>query len=717
VATPQSRESLIKLLGELKIIDLNARSILLSAPLEPIAAVARLVERPESEILVAVAKRLGLESRDLGTINPANPELRALVELLGVARCRTSKIIPLERQGRKLLLSVANPLDVETIRSLEFGLSYQLHLILSPESQIIALLNEVSPPIHAELEKLEVHESQLTTEDPNEEEVELVNPAQQDQVVDSGDAASPPVIRLANKILHEAIVRLASDIHLEPTATSLEVKMRVDGKIQPILSVPKRLQGNLITRFKLLAGMDIAERRRPQDGRLRAQVAGEAMDLRVASIMTAFGESLVLRLLRSPFENINLDRLDLSPVLAQSIRRCLESEGKLLLITGPTGSGKTTTLYACLRHLADGSHTVVTVEDPIEYRIAGIKQIQVNSLIDLTFPAVLRSILRQDPDVIMVGEIRDSETALIACQAAQTGHKVLSSLHTNDAPAAITRLMNLGVPGYVIASALGGVISQRLVRKVCRDCCTPLSHEIATQYAAQLKLLNLDPATLVHGKGCQACRNTGYKGRVALFTYVEVTEKVRTLISDGAGLQEITKAAIDDGFHDLHQTALEALRGRVTTLEEVLPYLDFTRQGVAMASSDPAVFNSSFKKPKILLIEDNAEVRSVLNMLLTKEMFEVIEAQHGAEGLIKLFEQQPELVLCDLMMPFMDGKQFMLRLKGHPATKDIPVIFLTALDSEENEIDLLELGAKDFISKASSSNVMLSRIRRTLVEK
>ncbi|MEC9342093.1 MAG: type II secretion system ATPase GspE, partial [Pseudomonadota bacterium] len=379
-------------------------------------------------------------------------------------------------------------------------------------------------------------------------------------------AESAPVVRLINAILAEAIREGASDIHLEPYEQRLAVRFRVDGVLREVLAPNRTLAGLLTSRIKVMAKLDIAEKRLPQDGRISVQVAGRAVDLRVSTIPSAHGERVVLRLLDKQAGRLDLAQLGFSEEMARSIEALVHRAHGILLVTGPTGSGKTTTLYAMLSRLNDLSRNIMTVEDPIEYYIDGIAQTQVNPRIDLSFARGLRAILRQDPDVVMVGEIRDLETAQIAVQASLTGHLVLSTLHTNSAVGAVTRLRDMGIESFLLSSSLLGVLAQRLVRTLCRTCREPYAADAVT--AARLGLREVPDARLFRAVGCDQCGGTGYRGRAGIFELFQVSDTVRTLIHDGADDQTLAGAA------PARRSLFADGRSRVlrgdTTIEELL---------------------------------------------------------------------------------------------------------------------------------------------------
>jgi len=376
-----------------------------------------------------------------------------------------------------------------------------------------------------------------------------------------------PIIRLINALLTEAVRENASDIHIEPFESRLAVRVRVDGVLREILNPPLGLAGLIVSRVKVMARLDIAEKRLPQDGRISLRLAGRPVDVRVSTLPSSYGERVVMRLLDKRAGRLDLTHLGMPPAMLESMQRMIHRPHGIVLVTGPTGSGKTTTLYAALARLNDRSRNILTVEDPIEYYIDGIGQTPINTRIDMTFARGLRAILRQDPDVVMVGEIRDLETVQIAIQASLTGHLVFSTLHTNSAVGAITRLRDMGVEAFLLSSTLSGVLAQRLVRVLCPECREPY-----TASARECELLEQDPEqppTLYRATGCPECRNLGYRGRCGVYELVEADEEMRSLIHDGAGEQELVRVARQQG-PSLRASAIERVLDGTTSVEELM---------------------------------------------------------------------------------------------------------------------------------------------------
>lgn len=386
---------------------------------------------------------------------------------------------------------------------------------------------------------------------------------------DARDLASqPPVIRFVNLLIREAHEASASDIHLDATRDGLRVRLRVDGVLTELPSPPGALQAAVVSRIKLLAELDIAERRVPQDGRIRIRLEARELDLRISTVPTLYGESVVLRLLDRGGQPVTLAELGMGPAMLAQFERLAQKAHGIVLATGPTGSGKTTTLYAALGLRHPSTEKIITVEDPVEYHLGGITQVPVHAKAGVTFSAALRSILRQDPDVLMVGEMRDAETAGIAVQAAMTGHIVFSTLHTNDAVSSLTRLVDLGVESYMIAATIEGVLAQRLVRRICGDCRERYHPEPGS--AALLAARPVGRITLERGRGCAACRGTGYRGRTGLFELLLMTDEIRQQLLGGPNLAALRALARNQGMTTLRQDGWDKVQAGITTIEEVL---------------------------------------------------------------------------------------------------------------------------------------------------
>ncbi len=457
------------------------------------------------------------------------------------------RLIPLEEKNgtlRLLVPSSYNPLDVEEIR---FRTGKDIELVVVSEEEFAKELQErlSAEEIHIEGEEGEGQES-----------LDLLL-AQDDS----------PAVSLVNTVLIKASTVGASDIHFEPYEDEAVVRLRMDGVLHDILKVPASTYQNVVARIKVMANLNVAEKRIPQDGRIRVKIGNKDLDIRVSVVPTVFGERVVLRLLDKTGSLLTLQQLGLYPEDREKVERLAKKPYGIVLVTGPTGAGKSTTLYAMLLHVKDPKKNIITIEDPVEYQIKGISQIQVNPKVGLTFASGLRSVLRQDPDIIMVGEIRDAETADIAVHAALTGHLVLSTLHTNDAPSAVTRLSDMGIEPFLIASSLEGVIAQRLVRRICENCKEP--YQPTEEELRELGIEDYE-GPFYRGRGCENCLGTGYRGRVGIFEVLELDDQLKTLITKTQDANEIKKLARTKGYKTMLEDGIRKVKEGITTSNEVI---------------------------------------------------------------------------------------------------------------------------------------------------
>jgi len=472
------------------------------------------------------------------------------------------RVVPVYKHGNTLGIAMADPSDLDTIDALHHALKAEIEVKVATEQEIESALSKYYGVADDDVGRM----IQTITE--GEVEVAVLNkPAEDDGSVVEADA---PIIKLVNGMIVEAYKSRASDIHLEPLAKAFRVRYRIDGVLHEVKSPPKRLQAAIISRIKIMSNMSIAERRIPQDGRIQTQVAGKLLDLRVSCIPTNHGESIVMRILDKEGLRLGLPELGFFTDDQQTFERLIGLPDGILLVTGPTGSGKTTTLYSCLHFINRPDRKIITVEDPVEYLLAGINQVQVNELVGLTFAAALRSMLRQAPNIIMIGEIRDLETASIAINASLTGHLVFSTLHTNDAPSAVTRLIDIGVKPFLVASSTRAIMAQRLVRRICKRCAAP-----AEALPSELRILNIDAATagaasLMKGRGCGDCAKTGYRGRMGIFEIFLVDDETRKLIYDKAPASVLRTRAREMGMRTLREDGARKVLAGQTTADEVI---------------------------------------------------------------------------------------------------------------------------------------------------
>ncbi len=469
------------------------------------------------------------------------------------------KFVPIGIEDNIMKVAMTDPLNEYVTDSLQIFSDKELEICLSSEKDIMEAIEQY---FGSNVQMTSIMEG-MREEEAESDEVEL-----QEDVHHLRDMASEaPIVKLVNMIITRAVEGRTSDIHIEPFENNVKVRYRIDGALTQVESLPRRIQPAVISRIKIMSRMNIAERRLPQDGRIKLRVSGRDIDLRVSTIPTIYGESIVMRILDSGTALTTLDHLGFPPGTVVQYDKLINTPYGMLLVTGPTGSGKTTTLYGSLNKINSDEKKIITVEDPIEYQIDGVNQIQIKPQIGLTFANGLRHIVRQDPDVIMVGEIRDVETAEIAIHSALTGHMVFSTLHTNDAPGAVTRLLDMGIEGFLVASSLIGVLAQRLVRVICPSCKEPFKPGQELIDKAEFFLNNIET---YHGSGCEDCRHTGYSGRTGIFELMVIDSEVRRLILDRASSDVIRENVVSKGMTLLRESGWNKVQEGITTIEEVL---------------------------------------------------------------------------------------------------------------------------------------------------
>jgi general secretion pathway protein E len=511
-----------------------------------------------SEGARALAERLGLSFLEGGDYPETQPESgRYSVEFM-----KNYRFLPLYLEGNVIRVVMADPADGDTVDAIRSISGREVEPVVGEEGEILEAINRLYGTEDAAVRKI--------IEDMEEGEIEVVSSQAEEDEEHLRDLASEaPVIRLVNLLISRAAEAGASDIHFEPYESRLVVRYRIDGVLHEVETPPKRLQPAITSRLKLMAKMNIAERRLPQDGRIRVRVRDRSIDIRVSTVPTVYGESLVLRLLDRGAVLLTIESLGLDRDVQKLFEAMIARPHGMILVTGPTGSGKTTTLYGVLDRIKSPERKIITIEDPVEYQIEGINQIHVIPKIGLTFASGLRSIVRQDPDIIMVGEVRDRETADIAVHAALTGHLVFSTVHTNDAPSAVTRLADMGVEGFLIASSVIGILAQRLVRKVCEECAVEKRPD--ESLLARLDAGGRgDGGSYRTGSGCEVCNMTGFRGRVGIFELMPMDEEMKKLVLQQTGAGVMRKAAIRGGMRTLREDGLEKARRGLTTLGEVL---------------------------------------------------------------------------------------------------------------------------------------------------
>jgi len=668
---------------------------------------------------------------------------------------RRHHVLPLRLTDSYLEIGTANPLDLDAEKALAFNTAREIRLFLLAPSRISEKLDELYKPdkaIDKLLEGMEHAELQTLPDAPALEELN----------VSEADASQKPVVRLVDMIISEGILSRASDIHVEPEEGGVAVRYRIDGVLRQVMKIPRQAGLPLISRIKIMSSLDIADRLRPQDGRARVAVNGQPIDLRVSTLPAQLGEKVVIRILDSRATVKSLDSLGLNQGEGEAIKRLLENHEGIMLVTGPTGSGKTTTLYSCINQIKSEGVNIVTVEDPVEYRMQGIVQVQVQEKSGLTFAAALRSILRQDPNVVLVGEIRDKETAQIAVQASLTGHLVLSTLHTNDAANAVTRLVDIGVEAYKIAASLRGVVAQRLMRKLCPTC-----KEVWME-APPARLQRWIPkgTPLYRAAGCPDCAMTGYRGRFSILEILTMSPELERRIAAGEAADRIAEAARRGGMKSLWESGLAHVARGESTIDDLTRVVDIppedegpavagglrpsgtsrvsglrdslqlsTAPGALTVPPEPAQPVSThfdlLEEPapppggrrsgahgepasKVLLVDDEDSLRKVMRDLLERDGYVVTEARDGVQALDQVDRVGPDIIVLDLNLPGLDGYGVLSHLRSRPATANIPVIVLTAKGDEDNEVRVFELGADDFLTKPFRARALSARLEAVL---
>ncbi len=670
--------------------------------------------------------RISFAAPDLDSID------RSLLSLVPEKVCRKHGLAPSSQANRSVSVLMPNPMDHEAQQEVEWASGRDVVPVFCLPDHLERLLLKLVTPdavIYDMLERLEF-----------EGHVEVVGTDEEEAAVVEAAEVKAPVVRLANAIIADAVTRGASDIHIEHDEQATAVRYRIDGLLRKVMVLPRYVgAGPLVSRIKIMAGLDLAERRRPQDGRAKLKVNGAEVGLRVSTLPTRMGEKVVFRILDERTAHVPLDHLGFHGDVLERLEHLIEKEEGIVLVTGPTGSGKTTTLYSVLNHRNAEDVNIVTVEDPVEYRLPGVGQVQVSDRQGLTFATVLRSVLRQDPDIIMLGEIRDAETADIACQAALTGHLVLSTLHTNDAVTAVARLEDMGVERFKLASGLNGVTAQRLVRKVCPACSRPIeASQVSADLDAALRRRRL-PTTIRQAVGCAECGHTGYKGRMSLIELLEVPEALKDRIAAGAGTEELRDEALALGcLHTMTEDILRHLVNGHTTWDEVKTHLDLgeaggrettarrTREpaaevphsGAPIPAAAPALAAEPEPTPPrrpanaVLAVADAAALE-FLRGTLAEGGVAATDAPNGQMAIALVASQQPDLLVVGPPSSGLDVAGLIHLVRGVLGMRDLQVLAVVA--SEEEADPLLEAGADDFLAlplRATSARARLKSVLR-----
>ena len=708
----------------------------------------------EAEVLDAVASRCKLPVADL--TQASNVGRDALPEPLA----RRYSVVPLTVTDALFEVATSNPFDIGAEQSLAFATGREVRMLLASPPRIREKLDQLYGSARREgsvkdlLTGMEEFGATALPDEQDEVDAEAIE----------AEASSRPIVKLVGVLLADGITSRASDIHIESGEQALTVRYRIDGVLRHAMTIPRKAGAPLISRIKIISGLDIADRLRPQDGRARVEVNGNPVDLRVSTLPATHGEKVVIRILNTQATMLSLEALGLYDDEQALINRLLTSKEGIILCTGPTGSGKTTTLYSCIRTIEGEGINIVTVEDPVEYRLGkNIVQVQTNEKTGLTFAAALRSILRQDPDIVLVGEIRDIETAQVAVQASLTGHLVLSTLHTNDAPNTVTRLVDMGLEAFKIGAALRGIIAQRLMRKLCPSCRTK---QLMSDVPDRLRSFIPSGTTLWKAVGCGQCSQTGYRGRFSVVEILAMNPDIERLIGNNANADEIGQAARAAGMRTLFECGLKHLLDGHTSVDELLRVTDVPKTGDvpagrskskgkakekakgASSAAVPAadenatgefevgdgfdpdemlaglelvdepsaadVGTGATASATILLVEDEDSLRRVLKDLLEMEGYTICEARDGAEAMEQVDRHNPDLVLLDLNLPNVDGFTVLRKLRAEARTEHLPIVVLTARGDEENEVKVLRAGATDYITKPFRPRPLIARLAATL---
>ncbi len=701
-------------------------------------------------ILSALSTRFKMTIADLSMVSAAARDL------VPEALARRYRVIPLSVSDTTLDIATADPNDLDCERTLAFVTGKTVRMMLASPSAILQRLDELYQPentVDKLLEGMGSHDIQSISEAGDD---------LADFALGSEKASARPIIRLVDHIIAEAIAQRASDVHLELQEAGVQVNYRIDGVLRSAMSLPRAVGVPLVSRIKIMSGLDITDRLRPQDGRARVAVNGNRIDLRISTLPASTGEKVVIRILDATTNVLSLESRGVVGEDLAIVKELMDRREGIVLVTGPTGSGKTTTLYAALRNIQAKGVNIVTVEDPVEYKLKGIVQVQVNEKAGLTFAAALRSILRQDPDVVLVGEIRDRETASIAIQAALTGHLVLSTLHTIDAATSIARLLDIGVESYKIGAALKGVVAQRLVRRLCSSCKQASDDTLAPRLRQWIP----EGSTIYKAVGCLDCGHTGYRGRHAIMEVLSSDAEVERRISAGESPERIAEAARENGMRSLWESGINHVLKGDTDLDELARVVEVPTDGGGRrrgqsalepiprptprharqvrahpnSGSTPAVGAAPAPAARpsvlpsealelvddaepgsltgsgqtILLVEDETHLRAVMKDILERDGFRVIEAADGIEALDEIDHRAPDVVLLDLSLPRLDGFGVLSRLRSRLQTSSIPVVVLTARGDEENEVKVFESGADDFLTKPFRARALTARIKALL---
>ncbi len=708
----------------------------------------------EEEITTLPAKNMQNDHTDKAKTNSDNflkidkKQIdKSLLSCLRYKQVNQYQVFPLRIEKGALILAAAKKLDLIKLDDLQAVTERPIQIILYPEEEIKGCIKEFYTGREAEASGLigafedtdvQSDADEHKTADELIQDMEIIEGdslknKEEEEYFDLPPALKPllndkmPTVKLVNLIISDAVKAKASDIHIEPREKLIEIRYRIDGDLTKIMSIPIKFHVRMISRIKILARLDIAMVGTPQDGRIQLTINQNRVDFRISIIPTFHGEKAVIRILDTSVAKISVDVLGLQENEQKLFCDAIQSPQGMVFITGPTGSGKTSTLYAALNYIKNETLNIVTVEDPIEFLNEGINQVQINPVRGVTFASALRSILRQDPNVILVGEIRDKETADIAVKASLTGHLLLSTLHTNGTIETITRMADIGLDYYQISSALILVVSQRLVKRICTHCKEEYTPDplLKEKFQEQIDVLGIK--TFYRGKGCVQCNYKGYAGRTAVFEVLKISNNLKILISQAAPFDEMLKEAKKSGLKQLVESGMQLVADGVTTIDEIIKHLGTLEQkhahhvaaqksgadGIVLATED----NDTREKretSKILIVDDEEGLLKILDKIVSSAGYDVVKARNGQECIEQAFRTRPDLIITDVMMPVMDGYAAVKQLRSQLETAIIPIMMLSAKQDKESEIKGINFGADEYLPKPIDKEKLLARIKMLL---
>ena len=628
----------------------------------------------------------------------------SVTKLISYIMAKRYGVFPVRKEGDSLLLAMSDPTDIIALDDIRAIVNMRITPILSMKSDISNSIEKYYQSDDSIYDLLKNF-----PEDAKIETISTDKKFGKDTLEMFKDEQSP-VPRLINIIINDAIKARASDIHIEPQQDLVRVRYRVDGDLREVAKIPNQLHHAVLSRIKVMAEMNIAETKKLQDGRIAIVAQGRNIDLRISVIPSHFGEKVVLRVLDPKEAKVEIDKIGFIETELNLFKEACNQPNGMILVTGPTGSGKTSTIYAALNLIKSRTQNIITIEDPIEYLIEGITQMQINPVKEVTFITGLRSILRQDPNVMFIGEIRDRETADIAFRAAMTGHLVFSTLHTNNSVASITRLLDLGMEPYLISSSITLIIAQRLVRIICPNCKGKYvpAGDILDKFGFILD--KYGKVEYYKGAGCEKCSYTGFLGRTAIFEILRNNKQITRLIFNKASEEDIFKEAKKGGLKSLAESGIEKVASGITTIEEIHRVVSIVEETVSEEREERR------EKFKILVVDDDNLIRKMVVAAFNQEKdnYEFIEAENGREAIKLVYDIKPNLLIVDVVMPELDGYEVVKHLRSHLETASLPIIMLTARSDKASEIKGLDIGADDYITKPFDKDRLLARAKMLL---